>query len=55
MTKSLIVVALTALMLAIGGCAGDPPQQKLSDAVVTPSSSGSAYYGPSMVPNRFLE
>ena len=53
MIKSLTFVVLAALMLTTAGCAGNPPQQKSSDALVTPSNSG--VYGPWMVPIRFME
>lgn len=54
MTKSLTFVALAALMLAIAGCAGDPPQQQSGNAVVA-QSSGSDSSSHLMVPIRFME
>ncbi len=54
MTKSLTFVVLAALMLAVVGCAGDPPQQKSGEALVTPSDSG-PIYGPWVVPIRFMD
>lgn len=52
MTKSLTVAALAAFMLAIAGCAGDPPQQKSSDALAAPSDN-TGLYGHWMVPISF--
>lgn len=57
MTKSRTFVVLAALLLAVAGCTGNPPQQTSgltsSEIAVAPSSDGA--YSPLMVPIRFLE
>lgn len=55
MNKPLAFVVLAALVLAIAGCAADPPQKTSGTAIAAPSDDvGGDYYNPWTVPIRFF-